>query len=166
MGSSRRKSYDVVRSRNGTAMHIVEKTKLKSGKVNSKIISSNIISVVPRRRKQANNNYGVHPFAHNPLIARTYWDDAEERQLMPTRVVTPRGAKWEPTLNSILSTSMMPASRSVSPRIHAHHSAPRSPKRSPRSPKRSPKPKKSSFFTRATARLKKKGVASALTTPF
>ena len=154
MGSPRRKSYDVVRSRNGTAMHIVERTKLKNGKVTSKIVSSNVISVLPKPRTRANNNsYGVHPFARNPLVARTHWNDAD------TSIVTPKADKWQPTLNSILSTSMMPASLPVSPRIHAHHSA-------ARSPKRSPKPKKSSFFTRATARLKKKGVVSALTTPF
>ena len=164
MGSSKRKSYDVVQSQNGTTMHIVEKTKQKSGKVTSKIISSNVISVVPKARARANSNdYGVHPFAHNPVIARTHWNSAEERQLMPTRIVTPKGAKWQPTLNSILSTSLMPGSLPVSPRIQAHYSAPRSPKRSPQ---RSPKPKKSSFFTRATARLKKKGVVSALTPTF
>ena len=174
MGSSS-KSYEVVRSRNGKTVQLVEKTKLKSGKVTRRIVSANAIRSKGRPRsapvKSAPKAWKMHsPYGTSvtkivaPSIAPVRRTSSKKHMKWP---------KWQPTLTPILSASfselplvpqtMMPGivSRPVSPRPQ-----PRFTRSLPRSPKHSPKPKKTSFFSRATARLKKKGVMSAITTPF
>ena len=177
MGSSS-KSYEVVRSRNGKTVQLVEKTKLKSGKVTRRVVSANAIRSKARPRsapvRSTPTSYKMHsPFGSASTVTKIVAPSTTSPARRTSSKKHMKWPKWQPTLTPILSASfselplvpqtMMPGltSRPVSPRAQ-----PRPTRSPPRSPRQSPKPKKSSFFTRATARLKKKGVVSALTTPF
>ena len=159
MGSSS-KSYEVVRTRDGGAVQLIEKTKLKSGKITRRTVSVNAIRSKARARPAS---------AKRPSPSRT-----PVRQ--PSRSAGPHRAsakkhmkwpKWQPTLTPILSASFSELPIIPQTMMPGLPSRPVSPRRSPaHSPKRSPKAKKTSFFSRATARFRKKGVVSALKTPF